>query len=70
MSARRKKKKRPQSYASFLQNSGPSFLNKCVARPHVKRKLWTADNKFNQNLKEEINESIVSPEESGNPKKG
>ncbi|GFT88365.1 hypothetical protein TNCV_5074601 [Trichonephila clavipes] len=34
---------RRKSYASLLPNSEPDFLNTCVVRSRVKRKMWTAD---------------------------
>ncbi|GFV51452.1 hypothetical protein TNCV_843911 [Trichonephila clavipes] len=62
-----------QSYASLLHNSGPSFLNICVARPRVIRKLWTADNRCGWSivhLKNESNKSVFLLEEPLKTKKG
>ncbi|GFV48941.1 hypothetical protein TNCV_1093411 [Trichonephila clavipes] len=61
-----------QSYASLLHISEPSFLNTCVTRSPVKRKISTADNKCGWSivhLKKKSNKSVFLLEEPGNTKK-
>ncbi|GFV50488.1 hypothetical protein TNCV_1861691 [Trichonephila clavipes] len=61
------------SCKSHLHNSRPSFPNTCVARPLVKRKIRTADNKCGKSivhLKKESSKSVFLSEVLGNTKNG